>query len=259
MKNNKKIIALTTSILLLFVFGSFLLPIAKATETYTTTEEIEDFSCVDDTYVYSGWSYMNYGDSPLLTVGYDIDYTLDTELYLSLFKFDLTNRPENYVKAEVVLSFNDYGMIILVPVYNSNNSWNEETLTTEGVSYMMEYPPIFLPFSLNSRASFGIGFIDVTYNIDIIEYSEFQFVSFLFGISYTSLEPEEDLYTIYSKEYPVESVRPKIIWTVEHDIVLPQNNEPLFLIIGLSVGLIAGLVAVGVIIIIERIRKRNET
>ena len=114
---NKKIIVLTTTTLLLLIFGSFLLPV-KAVGTYT--EEIEDFSCVDDTYIYSGVSgHQNFGDSPLLTVGYDIDYTLDTEYYASLFKFDLTNRPENYIKAEVVLTFKDHGMIILIPYYFS--------------------------------------------------------------------------------------------------------------------------------------------
>lgn len=251
MKNNKKIIALTTSIFLLFAFGSFLLPIVKATETYT--KEIEDFSCVDDTYVYGGWSYINHGDSPLLNVGYDINYTLDTKYYSALFKFNLTNKPENYIKTEVVLTFNDYGMITLIPVYLSNNSWNEEELTFEELDYtMVDFPPIMLPFSFNSRAVFGIGFIDVTYDIDITEYSEFQFISFAFAVGYSSSDYEEDISTIYSKEYPVESVRPKIIWTVEHDIVLPQNNEPLFLIIGLSIGLIVGLVAVGIIIVLNK-------
>ena len=250
MKNKNKVIALTTSILLLFVFGSFLLPTVKATETYT--EEIEDFSCVDDTYVYGGWSYVNRGDSPLLTVGYDIDYTLETEGYIALFKFDLTNRPESYIKAEVILSFNDYGMITLIPAYLSNNSWNEETATYEKIGDMVDFPPIALPFSFNSRVVFGIGFIDVSYDIDITEYSEFQFVSFYLGISYLSSDYEEDISVIYSKEYPVEAVRPKIIWTVEHDIVLPQNNEPLFLIVGLSIGLIVGLVAVGVVIVLNK-------
>jgi len=251
MKNNKKIIALTTSILLLFVFGSFLLPVVKATETYT--EEIEDFSCVDDTYVYSGWSYVNRGDSPLLSVGYDIDvYTLKTEMYIALFKFDLTNKPENYIKAEVVLTFNDNGMIILIPAYLSNNSWNEETATYEKIGDMVDFPPIALPFSFNSRVVFGIGFIDVTYDIDITEYSEFQFVSFYLTIGYSSSDYEEDISVIYSKEYPVEAVRPKIIWTVEHDIVLPQNNEPLFLIIGLSIGLIVGLVEVVVVKVLNK-------
>jgi len=250
MKNNKKIVVIT-SILLLSMFGAFLLPITKATETYTTTEEIEDFSCIDDTYVYSGWNYMNYGDSPLLTVGYDIDYTLETEGYVALFKFDLTNRPKNYIKAEVVLTFNDYGMNILIPAYLSNNSWNEETATFEELGYMADFPPITLPFSFNSHVIFGIGFIDVTYNIDITEYSEFQFVSFYLAMSYHSSDFEEDISTIYSKEYPDESVRPKIIWTVEHNLVLLQTNELLFLI-SLSLGLIAGLVIICVIIILYK-------
>ena len=247
---NKKIIA---SILTLFVFGIFLFPITIATETYTTIEEIEDFSCVDDTYVYSGWSYADHGSLPLLTVGYDIDdYTLETEYYIALFKFDLTNRPENYIKAEVVLTFNDYGINGLIPIYLSNNSWNEEELTYEKTGDMVDYPPIILPFSFNTHFAYGIGFTDVSYNIDITEYSESQFVSFCFGSVIISSDFEEDISTIYSKEHSIESVRPKIIWTVEHEIVPQQNNEILFLIIGLSVGLIVGLVAVGVIIVLNK-------
>lgn len=253
MKNNKKIIALTTSILLLLIFGTFLLPTAKATETYT--EEIEDFSCVDDTYVYSGWSYFIFGDSPLLTVGYDIDYTLETEHYFALFKFDLTNRPENYIKAEVVLTFNDYGMNILIPVYISNNSWNEEEVTYEGMGNILDFPPIPLPFSFNSLPALSIGFIDVSYNIDIIEYSESQFISFCLFINYESSDFEEDISTIYSKEYPTESVRPKIIWTVEHEIVIPQNNEIVFLLIGLFSGLSIGLVIAT--IFLKKLSKRK--
>ena len=249
MKVKKIIIA---SILTLFVFGIFLFPITIATETYTTIEEIEDFSCVDDTYVYSGWSYADHGSLPLLTVGYDIGYSMDTEYYIALFKFDLTNKPKNYIKAEAVLTFNDYGMGTLIPIYNSNNSWNEEELTYEKTGDMVDYPPIPLPFSFNSHLIFGVGFIDVSYDIDITEYSESQFVSFYLASAIISSDFEEDISTIYSKEHSIESVRPKIVWTVEHEIVPQQNNEILFLIIGLSVGLIVGLVAVGVIIVLNK-------
>jgi len=249
MKNKKIIIA---SILTLFVFGIFLFPITIATETYTTIEEREDFSCVDDTYIYSGWSYVNSGNSPLLTVGYDVDdYTLETEYYAAVFKFDLTNRPENYAKVEAVLTFKDHGMITLIPVYIADNSWNEEELTSDS-TLEVDYPPTILPYSTNLHLIFGIGFVDVTYDIDITEYSEFQFISFVLATGYISSDFEEDISTIYSKEYPIESVRPKIVWTVEHEIVPQQNNEILFLIIGLAIGLIVGLVAVGVIIVLNK-------
>ena len=242
MKNNKKIIALTTTTLLLLIFGSFLFPV-KATGTYT--EEIEDFNCVDDTYIYSGWSYVDFGDSPLLTVGYDIDYTLDTEYYTALFKFDLSNRPEDYTKIEAVLTFKEHGMGILVPYYFSNNSWNEEELTNDNLPEI-DYPPTILPYSTNLHIIYGVGYIDVTYDIDITEYSEFQFISFGLVIAYVSSDFEEDISTIYSKEYPTESVRPKIIWTVEREIVIPQNNDIIFLLTGLFSGLSIGLVVAGI-------------
>lgn len=246
---NKKIIVLTTTTLLLLIFGSFLFPV-KATGTYT--EEIEDFNCIDDTHIYSGgFGYFPSGDSPLLTVGYDIDYTLDTEHYTALFKFDLSNRPEDYTKIEVVLTFKEHGMGILVPYYFSNNSWNEEEATNDNLPEI-DYPPTILPYSTNIHMIYGFGYIDVTYDIDITEYSEFQFVSFGLAIAYVSLDFEEDISTIYSKEYPTESVRPKIIWTVEHEIVVPQNNEIMFLLIGLSIGLIVGLVAVGVFMVLNK-------
>lgn len=245
---NKKIIALTTSILLLFIFGNILLPMIKATETYT--EEIEDFSCVDDTYVYSGWSYMNHGDSPLLTVGYDIQFDL-MEQYCTVFKFDLTNRPENHIKTEVVLTFKEHGMNILVPFYLSNNAWNEEELTNDNFPEI-EYPPTILPYSTNLHIIYGVGYIEVTYDIDITEYSEFQFISFGLVIAYVSSDFEEDISTIYSKEYPTESVRPKIIWTVEHEIVIPQNNEIMFLFLGLFTGLVGVCATIGVFMVLNK-------
>ena len=247
MKNNKKIIALTTSILLLFVFGSFLLPVVKATETYT--EEIEDFSCVDDTYVYSGWNYMPYGGLPLLKVGFD-----EYGGFVALFKFNLTNKPENYIKAEIVVTFQDYSGYnsLILPLLIYNNSWNEEMTYEEFSNINEPFEPIILPFSPEyGTLDWEFGFVNVIYSIDIHEYTEQEFLSFgLICTPYSSLL--EVINTVYSKEYPVEAVRPKIIWTVEHDIVLPQNNEPLFLITGLSIGLIVGLVAVGVVIVLNK-------
>lgn len=252
MRNDKKIVALTTFIFLLFIFGTFLLPITKATETYITTEEIEDFSCIDDTYVYSGWSYVDSGNSPLLTVGYDVDdYTLNTEFYIAFFKFDLTNRPENYIKAEVILTFNDYGVNTLIPVYISNNSWSEEGLTYEEAGYIVDLPPTVLPFSFNSHVVFGIGFVDVSYDIDITEYSEFQFISFGLGISYISSDFEEDISTVYSKEYPVETVRPKIIWTVEVEHTIKEPVVILEYILFALLGLIIGTIGTAIPLIIK--------
>lgn len=251
MKNNKKIIVLTTSILLLFVFGMFSLPIVKATETYT--EEIEDFSCVDDTYIYSGWNNMPYGNLPLLTVGYDIDYTLDTKYYSAIFKFDLTNKPENPIKAEIIVTFQDYsGYNLILPILIHNNSWNEEMTYEELSNFNEPSEPTILPFSPEyGTLGFGFGFVNVIYSIDIHEYTEQEFLSFaLIMLPYSSVS--EDISTIYSKEYPIETFRPKIMWTVEHDIVLPQNNEPLVLIIGLSVGVIVGLIVAPVIIVLNK-------
>lgn len=238
MKNNKKIIALTISILLLFIFGTFLLPITKATETYTTIEEIEDFSCIDDTYIYSD-SYYIRGNYPTWKVGFD-----ESNQYMTFFKFNLSNKPENYIKAEVILTFFEHGLFLVVPCYFSNNSWNEEELTQETIPEIDPYPPPILPFSVD----YG-DFINVFYYIDITEYSEQQFLSFcLFSTAYSEIDVCEG----YSKEHPTKAVRPKVVWTVKHEVVIPQNNEVLFLIVGLSIGLIVGLVAVGVIIVLNK-------
>lgn len=250
MKNNKKIIALTISTLLLLIFGSFLLPMTKATETYTTTEEIEDFSCIDDTYFFIfDFFGLSFGTSPLLYVGYGVD-----EQYVALFKFNLTNKPENCIKVEIILTFRDYsGYNLILPILIHNNSWNEE-MTYEDFTELGEpFEPTILPFSPNyNTIDLGIGFINVFYSIDITEYSEQDFLSL--GLSCLSIYSSllEDIYSVYSKEYLVEAVRPKIVWTVEHEIVIPQNNEILFLVIGLSIGLIVGLVAVGVVIVLNK-------
>ncbi len=246
---NKKIITLTTSILLLFIFGNFLLPITRAIETYT--EEIEDFSCVDDTYFNSDMPWRGYGSSPLLNVGYD-----DYGNYIALFKFDLSNRPENYIKAKVILNFHDYpGYTNNIPFLIHNNSW-DETYTYEELDFGEPgepWEPTILPYSINyGECVMGYGFSLVSYFIDIIEYSDQELLSFgLIMLPYSPVLLQE-VSTIYSKEYVVESVRPKIIWTVEHEIVKSQNNEILFLIIGLSVGLIVGSVAVGVFIVLNK-------
>lgn len=256
MKNNKKTIALTTSFLLLFVFGSFLFPIVNATETYTTIEEIEDFSCVDDTYIYSGTSdNQNFGDSPLLLVGYDSNYTLDTKYYFALFKFDLSNKPENCIKAEIIPTFKTYsGYIIIIPFLLHNN-WNE-VMTYEEFYELSEPSELtILPFSTDYDMSIG-EFIHVVYSIDIFEYIEQESISFALWCLPPHSKDPEDISTVYSKEYPAESVRPKIIWTVEHEveheIIILQNNEIPFLLAGLFIGLIVGLVVVGVVIVLNK-------
>ncbi|GAH90970.1 unnamed protein product, partial [marine sediment metagenome] len=55
----------------------------------------------------------------------------------------------------------------------------------------------------------------------------------------------QEISTIYSKEYVVESVRPKVVWTVEHEIV---EQEIMFLVIGLFMGIIVESIVVNVII-----------
>lgn len=237
MKNNKKTIALTTSFLLLFVFGSFLFPIVKATETYTKIEEIEDFSCVDD--IWLNEIFSGRGTFIHFQVGFD-----ELGQYIPFFKFNLTNKPENYIKAKIVLTFHEISNFLVAPCYLSNNSWTEEELTWETIPEIEPYPPPILPFSVD----YG-SFEHVLYYINIIKYTEQEFLSIcLFSSAYS----ETDIWEGYSKEYPVESVRPKIIWTVEHEIIISQNNEIIFLFLGLFVGSLGVCVAIGVFMVLNK-------
>ena len=110
--------------------------------------------------------------------------------------------------------------------------------------------PTILPYSTDYDISIG-EFINVVYSVDISEYIEQEFISFVLACLPVHSEDPEDINTIYSKEYSVESVRPKIIWTVEHEIVIPQNNE-IPLLAGLFIGLVVGLFGVGAIIVLNK-------
>lgn len=221
LKNNKKITALAVSILLLF--GTFLLPITKATETYITTEEIEDFSCIDDTYVSDIYPDTNYGSEDTWIAG---DY-IGSGLCFPYFRFNITEKPSDFIKVEVRLNIMTLGGLI-IPGYVSNLTWTEDSITynnrpTPDMIYLV---PITIIYDI----------ISCEVLIDITSYSNNNYISFALAMSGI------DTYLVgYTKEHTNQDFIPSIVYTIEHEIVIPQNNEIVFLLIGLFLGLSIGL------------------
>ena len=246
-KNNKKAIVLTTSILLLFVFGMFSLPIVKATEIYTTTEE---HTTTKDAYTSSYSPDWNSGYYPLWYAGMNhYDFHGGYSYQYAYFGFNLSNTPENTIKTQIkvpinIANMNQEDIVILFTL--STDSWDENTITYNNRPNATIYAFNMAIFTNFLSSLYYI--IDIT---SLILEAGDEITVITEGNRYNSSLDEHPI-TGYTKECGDTSLASSIIYTIEHEIILPQNNEPLFLIIGLSIGLIAGLVAVGVIIVLNK-------
>ena len=241
-KNNKKAIAITTSIFLLFVFGMFSLPIVKGTETYTTTEE---HTTTKDAYTSSYSPDWNSGYYPLWYAGMNhYDFHGGYSYQYAYFGFNLSNTPENTIKTQIKVpintaNINQEDVVILFTL--STDSWDENTITYNN-------RPNATMYVLNVAIFIGFLSTSLYYIMDItsqiLEAGD-EITVITEGNRYNSSLDEYPI-TGYTKECGDTSLVTSIIYTIEHEIVLPQNNDIVFLLTGLFSGLSIGLVVAGI-------------
>ena len=248
MRHNKKIII--ASILLLSIFGMFLIPVVKATETYITTEE---YIATKDTIISSNMPDANFGNFPNWKVGYDVsNYGYD----YAYFGFDISNVPENMTKTQIRIPINIVNIKmedIILGFALTANSWNED-----GVTYNTRLNATH--FIINMIIVVGV--MSLYYLIDVTSIiSEFgdEITVIVSGNNYNSSLGEYPIMG-YTRECGDDSIVPSIIYTIENEIIippppLPQDTDISFLIIGLFIGIVVGVVGV----IIPVLFKRNKS
>ncbi|KKL69258.1 hypothetical protein LCGC14_2116760 [marine sediment metagenome] len=242
---NKKLITLTTSILFLMIFGIFLIPIAKATKTYTT----EEHSTTKDAWIYDLSPDLNTGNYPYWNAGYD-GYDIDIGSMIAFFGFNISDMPENTIKVQIkipVAPTSINGDNIYQMFFYSTENWDESTITYNNApnttTYMMNIIPNLAIF---------ISMISIYYILDITsKISEDEITIITRGRLYESSLDEYPL-TGYTKESGELTLVPSIIYTIENEIIPPQNNEILFLVIGLIGGVGIGCVVVGIIAFLNK-------
>lgn len=236
MKNIKSKLILL--VLLGVFFSSFAISFVKADTTYTTIEKIEEFSCTDDAYVDEEMPDENYGDLAVWFAGEHGSYE-----YWAFFKFNLTDKPEGYIEAEVVLTST---LVLLFPILVSDSNWTEESITWNTIP-----PPsaTVLPFSLSLAPPASV----VHFHINITDYADNDYVSFVL----VSQPGEGDYASGFSKEHTTEDARPKVIWTYEVAHTIEEPSNLLENIIFGSVGLIIGIIGTAILLLIK-LRKRGK-
>lgn len=248
MKHNKKVII--ASILLLSIFGMFLIPAVKAPPTPVTTEE---YIATKDTYVSSDSPDINTGNELVWLAGCDIsDYTY----HYTYLGFDISNIPENTTKVQIKIPVNIVNIKsedIILGFNLTTNSWSEY-----GVTYNTRLNATH--FIVNMVIVVGI--ISLYYLIDVTSFiSEFgdEMTIIIEGNRYNSSLDEYPI-TGFTKELGDDLLVPSIIYTIENEIIIPpppplQNTDVSFLIIGVFIGMVLGVVGV----IIPVLFKRNKS
>lgn len=238
----KKKFDLTILLVLIGIFMiSFSISFINADITYITVETLDDFSCTDDTFVDYNNPNTNYGNLGTWKIGNNFsDFW-----YFSYFKFNLSNKPENFIKGEISLTFFAYGIELTLPFYVLNTSWTEEIITWND----RPFPELtdLLPFTISADQVMG----NVKYYIDITAYTENELLSFML---YNQDDYESEG---YSKEHLNINVKPKIIWTYEIEHTIESPNDLVNIGIGLASGLAIGIIGTAIPFIIK-LRKRSK-
>ena len=184
---------------------------------------------IDDTYVSWFYKTFNGGSLPMAYCGFRTNINNDMEE--AYFRFDITNRPENWTKVEIKLYSEKYpyhGYFDL-NVYLVNESWNEMTMTWNN----KPKKGIFMQ-SLNFyyEDDHGLYFlINISDYID--DYINNNETTISIGINGSLYQMEDNYAKIYSTEYTSNYLRPRLVWSYYVtdvtppyiQIIPPQDNQ----------------------------------
>jgi hypothetical protein len=225
--------------LISLLFGSTCFGIVKADIKYTTVETLEDYCCIDDSYVNNSMPNTNYGDLE----SWHVEYST-SDWVLSYFKFNLTNKPNDIINSEVILT--GYLNILIFPLFNSDNSWTEENITWNNQPIPS---PTYLPFEIVIEDVYGYEY---ECHINISNYLSSEIISVVLINPIMS-----DGYAIgHSKESIDTESRPKILWTYEEEHVIEETYDLMGDIIVGSIGFGIGFIVTSALFIGLRRRKK---
>ncbi len=170
----------------------------------------------------------NYGGDSSLEIGYYYGWLE------ACIKFDLSNKPNNVIAAELRLDFYYVGATTTtVEIYDMSSSWYELSITWNNAPYYGAYLKNFVVYQ------------DAIYVIDITEHIESE--SGLWSICLTTNDP--NWLMLASKECYSWQEPPKIIFTYK------VSNLPI--IIGAIIGTVIGVAVVSLIIVVVIIKKKK--
>ena len=169
----------------------------------------------------------NYGGDPSLEIGYFIEWLE------ACIKFDLSNKPNNVIFAELNLDFYSIEATTTIEIYDMSSSWNELSITWNNAPYYGAYLKNFVVYQE------GIYLIDITEHIE----SESGFWS----ICLSANDPNWLL--VASKECYSWQEPPRITFTYE------VSRLPIF--IGVTIGTVIGVAVVAIIIVVIIKKKKS--
>lgn len=169
----------------------------------------------------------NYGGDSSLEIGYFIDWLE------ACIKFELSNKPNNVIAAELRLDFYSIEATTILEIYDMSSSWNELSITWNNAPPYGAFLGSFIVYQ------------EAIYTIDITE--EIESESGLWSICLTTNDPNWLL--VASRECYSWQEPPKIEFTYE------VSNLPI--IIGAIIGTVIGVAVVAIIIVVIIKKKKS--
>ena len=172
---------------------------------------------ISDTFVDSSIPTTNYGTNI---------YAWSNIVREAYFKFDITEPPENWEKAEIKLYSEKYpiGGYFDLDVYLINESWDEMTTTWNNKPKLEKY---IMTLDFYYEDDYGLYFL-----IDVSDYVTNE-STISIGINASFCQTEDNYAKIYTKEYHLNSLKPRLIWSYYEidtppsyiQIYPPQENQ----------------------------------
>lgn len=215
----------------IIIFWVILLQISLVLNPGIGLKETESITAVEDATIDAFETTLNYGNESHLEVGLGYDWLE------ALIKFDLSNSPEDFYKAELKLEFTSFShfdtITSLLEIYETTTNWSEYTITWE------------------NAPSHGV-LITSGYVAEVGMYS-FQITEAVLGIlinwSICFTSDTEDWIRIASKQCSSSYYPPRIIFYYN------TSDLPTLL-----VGIIVSLVGLSIIVVVlyKRYSKKRE-
>ena len=165
---------------------------------------------IADTYVDKSQSSNNYGGQDDIRAGMANGWV---GYYRAYIAFDLSNKPSNFVKAEISLEFHHVPTTLYYNVNRVDGSWNEFTLSGDDCSDEFTAAidgPLITYLTVPSNGQ---------YKIDVTNYVQ---GNINFSINIESQTNNSDNYAdIYSRDQDIGNRKPKITWTYENYAIDP--------------------------------------
>lgn len=235
---NRKLLAIFG---LIFIFGMISNTYVRgATETISTLAD-------KDCYVSSSSPDTNYGDDTVyFRVGYSYCWIKKSaSWYESYFHFNFSDKPSDYIKAEISIFFFDVPRTIDVSVILIMESWDEDTITWNNYAKHEQVITNIILSEYSYTAEPEITKIDVTDYIPICLNAGLSGISICINAT-DALQNQLVLGFTRTTSTSFPSAKPHLIWTYDTstgngdgngDTTTTINGYNLLIIVGLMLGI----------------------